>query len=154
MRVTDVLLNFRSALLAVIPYAERFGIPWRRPDAYDEWDAIASVLFSSLVVRVLRCILPESRREEFSLPSYDLLVPHYARYRIQVVNPALPSGIWVFHAFGTSGEALDVVEVREIDEKGKPLSERLAMCPVSGSVFQLHMEGSHKALEEFHLATD
>ena len=60
MTVTSVLLNFRDSLRVLLPMVERVDIPWRRGDAYDEWDAITSVLFNKLVQEVLRWHLPDN----------------------------------------------------------------------------------------------
>ena len=69
MTIASVLLNFRTALLAIVPAVERAGISWKRPDAYDEWDAIATTVFDKLVIEVLRWSLPEEERESFRGPS-------------------------------------------------------------------------------------
>ena len=74
MTVDEVLLNFREALNAMVPMAERAGIGWRRIDAYDQWDNIAASLFSGLVEAPLSHLFVEAERERFALPAYDLLV--------------------------------------------------------------------------------
>jgi len=149
MKVTSILLNFRAALLALIPMAEQVGIAWKRPDAYDEWDAIASTLFEKLVVEVLRWSLHEDSQEDFRLPSYDLLLPSYAGLgTLEVVHPSLQPGRWLFHAFGTNNEPFDVVEVRPLADDGRPLSEELQTCPVDGVDFRLRAgPGAHLIME-------
>lgn len=140
MTVTDVLLNFRAALLAIVPAVEHVGIPWKRPDSYDEWDAIASTLFKSLVVEVLRWSLPGCSGDTFRVPLYDQLAPDYSdTSTVEVLHPELPSGRWLFHAFGTSNVPLDVVEIRPLLEDGRVLHEKLATCPVEDSQFRLRL---------------
>lgn len=155
MTVTSVVLNFRAALLALVPMVERVGIPWKRPDAYDEWDAIASVLFEKLVVEMLRWSLPEYDQEDFQLPAYDLLLPTYANMgTLEVAHPSLRPGRWLFHAFGTDGEPFDLVEVRSVSVDGAPLSEELKVCPIDGAVFRLRIHSDQGPIEEVEIQED
>ena len=41
--------TFRSALLSLIPHAEKVGIHWKAWEAYDGWDRIEEALFESMV---------------------------------------------------------------------------------------------------------
>jgi hypothetical protein len=155
MTVTTILINFRSALLAVIPMVERLGIAWKRPEAYDEWDAIASVLFEKLVIEALRWSLPPDEREKFQLPRYDLLLPSYAGLgSLEVVHPLLGAGRWVFHAFGTEREPLDVIEVRPLSDSGESVSERYETCPVEGASFRLRLGPRAQPIEEVELGAE
>lgn len=155
MKVTSILLNFRAALLALISMAERVGIAWKRPDAYDEWDAIASTLFENLVVEVLRWSLLEDSWEDFRLPSYDLLLPTYAGLgTLEVVHPSLQPGRWLFHAFGTNNEPFDVIEVRQLADDGTPLSDELQTCPVDGIEFRLRVGPGAHLIKEVNMTDD
>lgn len=155
MKVTSILLNFRAALLALISMAERVGIAWKRPDAYDEWDAIASTLFEKLVVEVLRWSLHEDSQEDFRLPSYDLLLPTYAGLgTLEVVHPSLQPGRWLFHAFGTNNEPFDVIEVRQLAVDGRPLSDELQTCPVDGVEFRLRAGPGAHLIKEVKMTDD
>ncbi len=108
MTVTSVLLNFREGLFVLVPVLERISMAWKRPDAYDDWDTIAATLFDKLVVEVIRWSLPDGAREDFRLPTYDLLFPTYSSAStLEVGHPLLPPGRWLFHAFGTSCSAQD-----------------------------------------------
>lgn len=140
MRVTDVLLNFRSALLALLPAVERVGIPWKRPDAYDEWDDIATALFENLVVQVLQGALPDGAQEQLRLPSYDLLLESYTDLStIDVIHTTLKPGRWIFHAFGTVSSPFDVVEVRQVSAAGEPLTREPQTCPIAHIQFVLNL---------------
>lgn len=149
MTVTSVLLNFRNALLVLLPMVERVEIPWKRVDAYDEWDAITSVLFNKLVQEVLRWHLPEDNQADFNLPEYDLLLSTYAGLAtLEVVHPSLQPGRWVFHAFGTDNDPFDVVEVRSLSADGRPASEGLKTCPVEGTIFLLRTRSGQVPVEQ------
>ena len=112
----EVILNFRAALRAVIPMVEKAGVPWKRPDAYDEWDSVATALFESLVVAALRWSLPEDEQEDFELPEYDLLRSSYQ---------------------GLSAVEVETVEVRHLSADGEPIGDVLRECPVEGVQFSL-----------------
>ncbi len=128
---------------------QRMDIPWRRGDAYDEWDAITSVLFNKLVQEVLRWHLPEDNQADFDLPEYDLLLSTYAGLAtLEVVHPSLHPGRWVFHAFGTDSDPFDVVEVRFLSADGLPASEGLKTCPVEGAMFFLKTHSGQVPVEQ------
>jgi hypothetical protein len=139
MTVTETLLNFRRALLGVIAPVERVNIPWRRPDAYDEWDTIASALFGVLVVQILRWSLPATAQAQFRLPAYDLLLESYAACSVlEVEHPSL-DGAHIFHAFGTRVNPFDVVEVRRISEANTPERSKLVQCDLEHAEFFLRL---------------
>jgi len=139
MSAHAILLNFRMALQAIVPFVEQVGIKWKRPDAYDEWDAIASTLFEEIVVKAVMWSLPEDEQKEFQLPRCDLLLSSYgASNWIQVTHPSLQEAHWIFHAFGTQSEPFDVAEIRRVTAGGKPLSDGFESCPVQGATFSLH----------------
>lgn len=149
MTITAVLLNFRAALLGLLPMVERVGIPWQRANAYDEWDAITSVLFRKLVQEVLRWHLPEDKQADFQLPEYDLLLPTYAGLSmLEVAHPSLQPGRWLFHAFGTDNDPFDVVEVCSLSADGSPTSEKLKTCPIDGAVFSLRSHPEQVLLKQ------
>lgn len=140
--IDAVLANFREALRAVVPMMEGAGIPWKRPDAYDEWDSVATALFESLVVSVLRESLSENDWHDFKIPDYDLLLDSYrGMSTLEVEHSSLGAGRWVFHAFGTKETPFDSVEVRGVSIEGIPLDENLAQCPVERARFSLRLEG-------------
>jgi hypothetical protein len=134
--VTDIMENFRAALVALLPMVERLGIPWRRGDAYDEWDNIASCLFEQLVESVVTWTL----RSEDNLPAYDMMLPSYNEYNlIEVRHSALEPGLWVFHAFGTKRTPFDVVEVRNLSLDRFPRDKTLGECDVLGAQFMIRL---------------
>ena len=51
----ELVLNFRRALIALIPHVECLGIPWRDDEKYDEWESLASAL-----ARLLREVIVEA----------------------------------------------------------------------------------------------
>lgn len=138
MTVTDVILNFRAALVAVLPMVETLGIPWKRGDAYDEWDDLASCMYKQLVGNLLSAARVPFRGAPVRLAAYDMMLPDYSQYAtIDVQNMELGPGRWVFHAFGTDTAPFDVLEVRELSIDALPCSEELRTCSILGSRFLL-----------------
>jgi hypothetical protein len=140
MTITSIVLNFREALLGLIPRAESVGITWGREDAYDEWDAVASSLYDNLVVAVLREYLAEIYRDDFQLPPYDLLINDYKNLAtIGVNHPSLESNTrWVFNSFGMLSEAFDVLEVRPVSDEGIVIKKDVRLCPIEQAKFSLN----------------
>jgi len=140
MTITDLVMNFRAGLLGLVPCFERVAIPWKRPEAYDEWDNCAAAVFQALVVEPLRSALPEAEREGFSLPAYDMLLPTYTGVSVIEVLPAHPDATMrVFHALGTASSLIDIVELRRVCRDGLPQSDVLETTPLEGARFALRM---------------
>jgi len=115
MTITELVLNFRDGLLGLVPCFESVGIPWKRPEAYDDWDNCAAAVFQALIVEPVRTALSESEREGFNLPEYDMLLPTYAGLHVIEVIPARPDRtIKIFHALGTASSPFDVIEIRTV----------------------------------------
>ncbi len=138
MTVAELILNFRAALLAVLPMVEALGIPWKRGDAYDQWDDLASCLYKQLVGNLVDSLGASGSETPLCLAAYDMMLSDYRDVAtIEVHNEALEPGRWVFHAFGTDDDPFDIIEVREVSSDGVPCSEVLCTCGLSGSQFGL-----------------
>jgi hypothetical protein len=137
MSITDLILNFRMALLALLPSLDHIGIEWRREGAYDEWDAIATVLFKNMVESQMKWALPEQEQDRFHLPPYDLLLSRYdAPGMIEVVLSS-STHARIFHAFGTSSEPLDSCECRVIHADGTPAAGEIESYLLSEVAFRM-----------------
>lgn len=138
MTVTDLVRNFQAALMGLIPSIGRVGIPWKRPDAYDEWDNITAAIYQALIVEPLRFSLPLDERDRFTLPAYDLLLPSYTGMSVIAVLPAQSNeSTKVFHALGTVKTPFDAVEWRTVAPTGLPESNVLYSIPFEGARFEL-----------------
>jgi hypothetical protein len=138
--ITDLMYNFRAGLLGLLPSVERVGIPWQRPDAYDEWDNLAAAVYHTLIVEPLRSSLPEGEQQHFRLPEYDMLLSSYTgRSVIEILSPGSKSAIRVFHALGTAEAPFDVVEWRTVLLDGTPQSDSLESGPLEGTRFAIRM---------------
>lgn len=73
--VRELLLNFNGALNSLIPWLDKSKIPYKEGEAYDEWDAIASVLFETMVVNSIR--YSESFENDRPFAKYDFQYENY-----------------------------------------------------------------------------
>ena len=48
--VNELVLLFSDAMRVLIPIAERAHMPWKEPDAYDDWDHICEAIYRSMVI--------------------------------------------------------------------------------------------------------
>jgi len=72
--IQELLLIFREALVSLIPSMEKAKIPWRDPDAYDDWDSIAMQVFSSIVENACREVINDA----FPIPQYGMTMGDYS----------------------------------------------------------------------------
>lgn len=52
--LNELLLNFRNALVSLVPYLENIQIPYKEEEAYDEWDRISETLYEELVINSIK----------------------------------------------------------------------------------------------------
>ena len=138
MKMKELVLNLRSALMGLATACEHVGLPWKRPDAYDEWDNCASATFEALVIEPLQSSL--GGRDALVFPEYDLLLHSYRG--ISVIE-VLPEGgddtVHVFHALASRQEPFDGVEVRSVGRDGSPRSEGLDVIPLHRADFRVRI---------------
>lgn len=148
MKITELLLNFRAALVAVLPMVEALGIPWKRGDAYDEWDNLVSGMYKELVANVVCAIDYPIGGTPVRLTAYDMILSDYRQYAtIEVESDFLGPGRWVFHAFATDKVPFDLVEARELTTDGRPCGEPFRTCPLVGSRFLLRLHDGSRVAE-------
>lgn len=105
--VSDLIAIFREALLALVPQMEKARIPWREGEAYDDWDDIATSLYTSIVARSVQNSL--QARPGVDLPPYDLLEESYADSAyIEVIIKATQTR-FAFVALTTGRDPFDTV---------------------------------------------
>lgn len=74
-KVTELVVVFRDCLRALTPYVGKAGIEWEDGKSYDDWDAIAQTLYSTIVGET---IVYTVEGENFSkLTPYGLVMPNY-----------------------------------------------------------------------------
>jgi hypothetical protein len=105
--ISVIVLNFRDALRALVPFAEKVGVPWRDGESYDEWDGIAEELFQALVIAVVPS--PEGVARNFA--KYDMRYENYAGLRKIVVRSGTAQALYTFVAFSTRDTPFDSIRV-------------------------------------------
>lgn len=50
--VTEALIAFHDALVSLVPFADRVGIPWHDDELTDEWDAVTTSLYAAAISSV------------------------------------------------------------------------------------------------------
>ena len=48
--IDELVRSFRDALCALVPIAERVQMPWKEPNAYDDWDHMCEAIYRSIVI--------------------------------------------------------------------------------------------------------
>lgn len=110
MLITDLMLNFQQALREIVPRIEFVGTPWKEPQAYDQWDDIASAIFEALVREPIRSSWPEEQWHLVNIPGYNYWKDGIAgRHFIEVLSDTDPGTICVFDEFSTVSEPFDTV---------------------------------------------
>ncbi len=138
--ITELISNFRAGLLGLIPSVERVGVPWKRPDAYDEWDRLVAAAYRALVVEPLRWGVPKADFDRVGLAEYDMLLPTYVGKSVIELLPARPNGaLRVFHALGTAEAPFDIAEWRSVAPDGSPESDELGTSRLEGTRFALRL---------------
>lgn len=132
MTITDLVGVYASALLALIPHAERVHMRWREGESYDDWDAIAEALWNSFVVSPMADAL--SGGTPLQLPRYGFAYDIYSFDDVLAVSGPAPE-IWVVQQLvlnGSQAPSIKVARVRRSDKKrighdGAPLGSAVSL---------------------------
>lgn len=135
MKINGIIENFQSSLVGIVPAFEAVDMPWRSPEAYDEWDGVSEELYKALVADVIRWgIDPANGR--VVLPKYDFAYESYEAMSFIAVNP-LASKYHAFQSFGTDKKPMDLVSVCQVDQYGKRASDDSAFIKIEDAMFGL-----------------
>ena len=137
MTVTSLLLLYRDALRALVPFFDQLGLPWREPDAYDEWDELASLLYRHFVVGSLLETSVVEDRETIKVAEYDIVQQSYAGMSyVSVIPLGEPKDrCRVFHSFATDVNPLDRIRFLRINNEGMVLRQDLESCSIDRAAF-------------------
>jgi len=148
MTPTRLVLNFREALVALLPFVERVDIPWRSGVAYENWDRIATAVYESLVAEVVS-FQPAAAAVPLRLVSpYDMILEDYREFvRIEVTHPDLRGQHYLFHSFETKVSPFDTVVSRKLTTSLVPVASELREFSVSGATFRIILPEDHGGVE-------
>ncbi|WP_236787658.1 hypothetical protein [Amycolatopsis sp. GM8] len=111
--VDELFSNFRNALLAMIPFADRAMISYRDHDMYRSWEHLAECLFDVFVRDPIEA--DRSRNSaEFSLARYDIDQADYLRSSWIALDSEPGNHVAVVR-FLSMSEPFDTVQVVDVD---------------------------------------
>jgi hypothetical protein len=132
----------RQALSALAPIVEQARISWREGEAYDDWDAIASVLYENILVRSLRF----AREISFdpNVPDYDISYPSYRELDFLIVEGRdIPTGTTAaFVGFAGTSQNFAIIKWLEVDADGSVSNKEIKLAEFSHSRFYLAHNGA------------
>ena len=134
-----MLLNFQGALRSLLPHADAVCLPWRDGENYDEWEAIASALFESLVVFPIRTSLDERSWSEIKFPPYEMLQRDVATLSVLEVLPKLDSGTRVFYGLSSAMHPFDSCRWYSALADGTLASKELRTTPLDECEFSARL---------------
>ena len=119
--VSDVVLIFSDCLRVLTPYVSKVGIEWDDGKNYDDWDAIAQTLFSTVVGGTIAYTV---EGEGFSrLTPYGMTMPDYSNqsllFNVQLGRHA------PFLKLEGSELPFDTAVFLELADDGKPTDQKL-----------------------------
>jgi hypothetical protein len=132
-------LIFRDALRAVTPYFDRARIPWREPDAYDDWDMTVDVLFKVIVVDSIRWALKDVE-DSLKIPKYGMTYQSYAKMSFLALRGERTPQYLAVRSLATRVSPFDFVECVLIDPGGD-LVEKTPRCEPFDTA---HFEFQHR----------
>ena len=110
--VDELVQIFRTALIALIPIADRAHMSWREPDNYDDWDSMAAAIYESIVSRSLE---ESSEWKKFDpVPKYDWRTSRYSNNSFLTAGDE--PGACAFICFETSASPFDTCLFGRLDE--------------------------------------
>jgi len=133
--VGELLRNFRDALLAVTPIADRAKINYRDEDTHRDWERLSESLFDAFV----RSPINSDRLrtgDELPLARYDVDVDDYFRLSWLSIDHESPHRAAVVR-FLSEARRFDTVQVVEIDPASMRAGRR-TIVPFDGARFVLY----------------
>jgi hypothetical protein len=118
--ITELVVTFRDCLVAIAPIVEKVGIEWREFKQYDEWDGIASALYSSVVASAVAYTV---EGESFAkIAPYDMLLRDFGQASY-LFSPKFGQDA-VFIRLETSNAPFDTAVFCRLNSDGTPSAER------------------------------
>ena len=116
---TELVVTFRECLVALAPIVTKIGIEWEELKAYDEWDEIASAIYSSVVASAVAYTV---EGEGFAkIAPYDMLLRNFGQYSY-LFSPQFGRDA-VFIRLETSEAPFDTAVFCRLNSDGTPSAE-------------------------------
>lgn len=142
--VDELMIIFRDAIGALIPFAERMRMPWREPDAYDDWDGICLSLYKSFVIMAVQ----NSKGVQGSQRIMGYNARRTSIKGMSFVGVSIGTRKGVFLRLHTTNNPLDSCLIAEMDAHGKVFSHKsILIKDIKFSYFDCIGEESHEYKE-------
>ena len=144
---SQLLSDFRDALVALVPIAEKTRIAWRKPQAYDDWEEIEVALFHSVVASSFENNAEGVRWSP--LVPYDFVVETYAS------NSFVSLADTPHHAallcLDTQDRPFDTCVAAVLDHEGRVAGEVRVPFDAAQFAFAARRDGSISLLNEINV---
>jgi hypothetical protein len=111
---------FKQGILALTPIAERAHMPWKEPDAYDDWDHICRAVYRSFVIMSVENA--DGSQGLLPLLDYDRRVQSYRKH--SYVGNASMGALEAFICFETQTAPFDTCRFAVLDSEQNVVSSR------------------------------
>lgn len=115
--VNELIMNFRGALLSLLPWLAKSKISYNEQSSYDDWDAISEVLYETMVLNSIR-YSDEYKSLNNLLPfaKYDFYYENYEGLNyIKTQIPGRIEELMIFMAFVHENN-LDAIKVAVVNK--------------------------------------
>ncbi len=123
--VSELVQNFRSALLAVLPAADRAMLTWADHNQHYDWEKLAQCMFD-VFVRSPLSVDRHRAAGEFELAAYDIDVTSYSDTSWIACRPDPDKSLALVRLL-TNEQPFDTVQAVEVDSETYVASDRLTI---------------------------
>jgi hypothetical protein len=128
-RITEIINDYRNALLALIPVFENANIPWNDEDKYDRFEEIAQSLFNGIVIFNLEELLSNNDDIDSSFAKFGYYYKDYSKLSfIEVVTEDNDDAHFLVLVYlNSKNNSFDTVYCNKINTYGKVIEEGIEL---------------------------
>lgn len=108
--LNELLLNFRNALVSLVPYLEKVEIPYKEGEDYDEWDRISEILYEELVINSVKSATKDRRSESYA--KYGFYYDNYKKIDFIAFYSNNSDDLFVFNSFSANNNFNKIIAHR------------------------------------------
>jgi hypothetical protein len=117
--INEIIVNFREAVLKVVPHLESAGYLWREFLENESIETIIESLYEALVVAKLHFIMGNTETMK-DLAGYGMFYKNYNKhYFIRVIDKNNPDNVYAFSYLTSQDKAFDSVNCNLVNMSGK-----------------------------------
>ena len=147
VNVSQLLSDFRDALVALVPIAARTRLAWRKPQSYDDWEEIEATLFNSIVASPFENNAEGVRWSP--LAPYDFAIETYVSSSF--VNLAGTPRHAALLCLDTQDGPFDICVAAVLDQEGRVTGEVRVPFDAAQFAFAARRDGSISLLNEVNV---